>query len=41
MKWWGWGDPDRRLELPATAVAAVRDELAVASGDESEPVSLD
>jgi alkyldihydroxyacetonephosphate synthase len=41
MKWWGWGDPDRRLELPATAVAAVRDELAVASGDQSEPVSLD
>jgi alkyldihydroxyacetonephosphate synthase len=41
MKWWGWGDPDRRLELPATAVAAVRDELGVAPGDESEPVALD
>lgn len=41
MKWWGWGDPDRRMELPATAIAAVRAELGVASGDASEPVSLD
>src|SRR5919109_2715629 len=41
MKWWGWGDPERRIELPATAVAAVRDELGVGPDDQSEPVSLD
>jgi alkyldihydroxyacetonephosphate synthase len=41
MKWWGWGDPERRVELPATAVAAVRDELGIEPGDGSEPVSID
>jgi alkyldihydroxyacetonephosphate synthase len=41
MKWWGWGDPERRLELPATATAALREELGVGPDDESEPVSLD
>src|SRR6476659_5941132 len=41
MKWWGWGDPDRRVELPATAVAAVRDELVIEPGEGSEPVSID
>jgi len=41
MKWWGWGDPERRIELPATAVAAVREELGVAADDAGEPVSLD
>jgi alkyldihydroxyacetonephosphate synthase len=41
MKWWGWGDPERRIELPGTAVAAVRDELGVGPDDQSEPVSLD
>jgi alkyldihydroxyacetonephosphate synthase len=41
MKWWGWGDPERRLELPSAAVAAVRDELSVGPDDEAEPVSLD
>ena len=30
MKWWGWGDPDRRLDLPPAAVAALREELGVA-----------
>ncbi|HSD25040.1 MAG TPA: FAD-binding oxidoreductase, partial [Solirubrobacterales bacterium] len=41
MKWWGWGDPERRLELPATAVSAVRDELGVGPDDGSEPVAID
>ena len=42
MKWWGWGDPDRRLELPATARrGACATSSAVASGDASEPVSLE
>jgi alkyldihydroxyacetonephosphate synthase len=41
MKWWGWGDPERRVELPETAVAAVREELGVGPDDGSEPVSID
>ena len=41
MKWWGWGDPERRVELTATAVGAVRDELGLGPGDISEPVSID
>ena len=41
MKWWGWGDPERRVELPVTAVAAVREELGIEPGAGSEPVSID
>jgi alkyldihydroxyacetonephosphate synthase len=41
MKWWGWGDPDRRLELPERAVAALREELGVEPGDRAEPVVLE
>jgi alkyldihydroxyacetonephosphate synthase len=41
MKWWGWGDPERRVELPETAVAAVREELGVGPDDGSEPVSIE
>jgi alkyldihydroxyacetonephosphate synthase len=41
MKWWGWGDPERRVELPATAVAALREELGIEPGAGSEPVSID
>jgi alkyldihydroxyacetonephosphate synthase len=41
MKWWGWGDPDRRLDLPETAVGALREELGVEPGDAVGPVSLD
>jgi alkyldihydroxyacetonephosphate synthase len=41
MKWWGWGDPEQRVELPETGVAAVREELAIASEDAAEPVSID
>jgi alkyldihydroxyacetonephosphate synthase len=41
MKWWGWGDPNRRLDLPETAVAALRDELGVEAGDAIEPIPLE
>ena len=41
MKWWGWGDPERRVELPATALGALRDELGVEPGAGNEPVSID
>src|SRR3954454_22253380 len=27
MKWYGWGDPERRLELGAGAIAALRSEV--------------
>jgi alkyldihydroxyacetonephosphate synthase len=40
MKWWGWGDPGTRLELPEAAVAALRNQLGVAPEDAAEPVSL-
>src|SRR5512132_3351153 len=40
MKWWGWGDPERRVELAPTAVSAVREELGVGPGDGSEPVAI-
>ena len=40
MKWWGWGDPERRVELPGTAVSAVRAELGVAADAAGEPVSI-
>jgi alkyldihydroxyacetonephosphate synthase len=29
MRWWGWGDPGRSTELPATALTALRAELDV------------
>jgi alkyldihydroxyacetonephosphate synthase len=41
MKWWGWGDPDRRPELPAAGVAALREELGVQAEDAVEPVALE
>jgi alkyldihydroxyacetonephosphate synthase len=40
MKWWGWGDPETRLELPASAAGMLRSELGVEPGDASEPVEL-
>ena len=40
MKWWGWGDPDRRLELPGSAIGMLREELGVQGSDASEPVGL-
>ena len=40
MKWWGWGDPERRLDLPEAAVHALRSELGLEHGDSSEPVGL-
>ncbi len=41
MKWWGWGDPDRRLDLPPAAVGALREELGVEPQDAVEPVTLE
>jgi alkyldihydroxyacetonephosphate synthase len=41
MKWWGWGDPERRLDLPPAAVAALREELGVQADDAGEHVPLD
>ena len=41
MKWWGWGDPERRLELPPQDVAALRERLGVEPGDATEPVALE
>jgi alkyldihydroxyacetonephosphate synthase len=41
MKWWGWGDPERRLELPDAAAEALRDELGVEPGDAGQHAELD
>ena len=41
MKWWGWGDPKRRLDLPGTAVGALRDQLGVEPGDATHPMPLE
>jgi alkyldihydroxyacetonephosphate synthase len=30
MKWWGWGDPDRRDHVPAHVIDALRSELGIA-----------
>ena len=30
MKWWGWGNPERRVELGPTAIAALHSELGEA-----------
>jgi alkyldihydroxyacetonephosphate synthase len=39
MKWYGWGDPERRLELGAGAVTALRSE--VGEGKRGERASLE
>src|SRR6266516_722898 len=39
MKWWGWGDPERRLTLPERALAQLRDELG--AGEVDRPVDLE
>jgi len=41
MKWWGWGDPDRHLDLPRAAVDALREELGVQVDDAVQHVPLD
>jgi len=41
MKWWGWGDPERRLDFPEAAVAALREELGVEPDDAGEHTELD
>ena len=41
MKWWGWGDPAKRLDLPETGVAALREELGTEPGDATAPVPLE
>jgi alkyldihydroxyacetonephosphate synthase len=38
-KWWGWGDPDKRLALPPSALAMLRSELG--AGEPTPRVSLD
>ena len=38
MKWWGWGDPERRVPLPARALALLRDELGPADVDRPVPL---
>ena len=40
MKWWGWGDPDRRPRLSDQAVAFLRAEVGIADQPRS-PVALD
>jgi alkyldihydroxyacetonephosphate synthase len=39
MKWWGWGDPGRRLELPESALGLLRSELG-GTGRTVRPVEL-
>jgi alkyldihydroxyacetonephosphate synthase len=41
MKWWGWGDPDKRIDLPETGVGALREELGLEPGDATQPVDLE
>ena len=33
-KWWGWGDPGRRLELPPAAIEMLREQLGPATPSE-------
>jgi alkyldihydroxyacetonephosphate synthase len=40
MKWWGWGDPGRSLDLPETALGLLRSELGGA-GRSVRPVELE
>jgi alkyldihydroxyacetonephosphate synthase len=40
MRWWGWGDPSRRPELPEDALAALRAELG-APERSVQPVALE
>ena len=40
MKWWGWGDPNRRVELPDETLERLRAALG-ADARRSEPVQLD
>jgi alkyldihydroxyacetonephosphate synthase len=39
LKWWGWGDPDRRMPLSAAALQMLRAELG--EGEPVRPVELD
>jgi alkyldihydroxyacetonephosphate synthase len=41
MKWWGWGDAEKRLDLPGAGMAALRSELGVEPGDATEHVRLE
>jgi alkyldihydroxyacetonephosphate synthase len=40
MRWWGWGEENHPPALPEHAVAALRDEIAVAPGARGERVEL-
>src|SRR5690606_5802674 len=39
MKWWGWGEPDKRVTLPAQALRMLREELG--EGEPSRRVKLE
>src|SRR5436190_15477077 len=39
MKWWGWGDPGRRLEIGPDGLAMLRSELG--EGEPGERVELE
>jgi alkyldihydroxyacetonephosphate synthase len=39
LKWWGWGDPDRRMALPRAALELLRSQLGEA--EPARPVELD
>jgi alkyldihydroxyacetonephosphate synthase len=40
MKWWGWGDPSRTVELPPHALEVVRAELGV-PGERNRPAGFE
>lgn len=40
MKWWGWGDPNRTVELPAAAEGLLRDAFGT-SGKLTGPVDIE
>jgi alkyldihydroxyacetonephosphate synthase len=40
MKWWGWGDPERRIDIPAERLAGLR-QLLGASERRADPVPFE
>jgi alkyldihydroxyacetonephosphate synthase len=41
MKWWGWGDPDRQVELPPQDADALRERLELEPSDAVKPVAME